>query len=1011
MRMALRFDISVLVTLIVLAATPVTAAQDGARNDSLTVTQPEAYVVSGDGQTVQAGALITDGTPIEYRDITVDGVVTSVRTRRVTPHSEAYLLQAEPIAEILHGRFERKGTILSYFRMQDGAVMTLDFADGKVRSNGVVLGKLPNFEPAEQASLWLDPNAVAVLTGTVLSHAADGELVFVLDQRLRSRFDFDLWVNGRPIDARGSEARTIGPVLLVPLRPVAAALGHEVRSESGFVTIVRAQDSAVIRLDLASGLISINGTPRGVAANMSFADRDQLLLPFSAIETLTGTHITVQSGSNRINVQLGDRLDGAALPGEMVASEIGNTPFTPEALSYQLSDRGPVRAEFSSRVARFNSRLTYESAGGLQRSKELQPRWLSLDVQSLDGWVGSVGDYSDRFRELSGVDVSRIRGLSYREQTDDGSIVAVAAGVTLTGSERLSETASKPEFADFAAGVRLMQLDGAQELGVSMKTSDDGNTSAFVLSGQKVFDTGDQEGPLQSVYLSADAGHFDTSIGSGLDVRARVETRYKLTDQINAAITAYRDGEKFAAAASESAFEGVFDNRIGARTGGYASTDWRSADSWGVLQYVAVGARVSYNHVSGSNEITTRSLAASVSTRIGREGPDLSIDVDQTRAETAGAGSDAVSVRARAFQRFDWGNGQASFTSQEGEAGTTQQAVVTVQTNPLRKSFGDGAFASVAPSTTLAWIDGRASLRAGASAAFSTGAKLGDRVTVDGQFAALTSVKPDDNATRYFANLQARYLINAKTEFVATYFDDLQGQNDLSVAIRGTITFNEPRKHTIPLEDRGVLTGRVFVDLNRDGVRQENEPGLPGARVSVKGTRLSFAADRDGNFTIQNMKEGLFGLSISRQSLPLGCMVAEGQMSKATISSGRRTNVEIPVIMSGQLRGAVFIDMDGDGKASPGDQRLEGQTIQLIETQTSNTTEAASASFGQYAFENLAAGEYKLRVMIGWQEFVVTAVLTDDNLLQVVPIAIPPDLVGADTTPASEPTVEAAEAA
>ncbi|MEM5517629.1 SdrD B-like domain-containing protein [Henriciella sp. AS95] len=982
-----------------MAVAPVAAAQTGVRSDSIRVSQPDAYVMSLERSFDDAAGEVD--VPVEYRDVTVEGVVVSVRTRRTGDELDALLIDAEPIADALQGRFEMNESTLTYHRHQDGAVITMDFADGDVRSNGVLVGKLPSFEPIEKAGVWLGPNAIAVLTGTVVNQGLDGELIYALDKRLRPEFDLDVWVNGRPVDTFGNEARTVGPVLLVPLGPVAEALGHELRVEPGFVTVVRSQDSAVIKLDLASGLVSVNNTPRLVTPNMSFSDRNQLLLPFSAVETLTGTHITVTPGSNRIDISLDDRLGDAGLPGDAVSSGIGNTPLTPEALSYQLSDRGPVMAQFSSRVDRVNSRLTYESAGGMESRRELEPSWLSLDVQSLDGWVGSAGDYSERHRELSGVDVSRIRGLSYREQLDDGTLVAVAGGSTLTGTERLSDTASKPEFGGFAAGVRVLGADGSQELGASMKSLDGGETSAFVLSGQKVLDQNGKEGVLQSAYVSADVGHFDTKIGSGLDIRGRGQARYRITDQINAAITAYHVGEKFTASATDSAFQGVFDNRVGARTGGSVSTDWRSAKSWGLLQYVAVGARASVTHIGGSNDITAQSLVMSVSTRIGRDGPGVSIDIDQTRKEETDGVTDTTSVRARVFQRFDWGIVQASYDSQPA-ANTAEQAVVAVQGNPFRKSLGEGAYVSLAPSATLARTDGYTSLRVGASAAFSSGSRLGDKLTVDGQMSALPSVNPDDNDTRYFANLRARYLINKNTELTASYFDDLQGRNDLSVALRGTIAFNEPRQHALPLEDRGALTGTVFVDLNRDGIRQEIEPGVPGARLSVRGTRLSLATDRDGNFMIQNIKEGVSVISVSRQSLPLGYMVSDGQLSTATITSGRRTNVEIPIVMSGQVRGAVFVDMDGDGKAGPEDQRLEGQAIQLIDASTSKVSEAASASFGQYGFENLSAGKYRLRVMIGWQEFNVDVELADDDLLKVVPIAVPPALMG------MEPPVDAA---
>ncbi|MGB3624351.1 MAG: carboxypeptidase-like regulatory domain-containing protein [Henriciella sp.] len=916
------------------------------------------------------------------------------------------MIQADPIADMLRGGFDVDRETISYFSAEEGTSMSIDVPSGTLRSNGVVAGQITVAEPEMAPSLWLDPQTISSLTSTEPTRLPDGTLAFETNDSLKRSRELDLWVNGRPVDGFSAEPQMVGSLLLVPLREVAAELGHDIRVEAGAVSIVRVQDSKIVRLDLATGLVSVNGIPSGVTPDLALADLETLLLPHGAVELMTGTRISLVPGTDRVRVTLDDRLDGAAVPVNAGPGK-GDAPFTPEALSYQLSDRGPVRAEFSSRVAQYNSRLTYESAGGLENSEELQPAWASLDVQSLDGWSGSAGDYTDRFRELSGVDVSRVRGMSYREQTEGGGLLAVAAGATLTGAEQISDTANKPKFGGFAGGVRLLSEDGTQEIGASAKTEDDGNTSAFVVSGQQVFDRSAAPGLLETGYVSGDAGYFSTASGTGLDVRARAGARYRLTDRIGATVTVYHDGEKFAEIADDARFEAVFDNSVGARTGGSVSADWRSAKSWQVMQNLSLRGRAAINHSDGSTAETATSLEARLAGRIGAKGPDVVITVDHTELEAEGRSRALDSVDARAIQGFHWGTVQARYVSTDGDEDDRELAVVAIQSNPLEKSLGDAAFVSVAPSATLGWIENDVSVRAGASAMFSTGRKLGDRLTIDGQVNARSSVDPDDLGTQYFTNLQARYRVDARTEFVTSYVDDLDGRKDLSVALRGTILFNEPRRVSERLTEQGLVTGTVFVDLNRDGVRQNDEPGLSGANVKVHGSGLLLAADSDGRFTGQTLKQDAVVLSVAHDSLPLGYRPPESVLAETSVSGAKPANIDIPVVRTGQLSGAVFIDLDENGAAGPADQRLEGQAIQLINLRTGEIRKVSSASFGQYGFENVPPGSYRLRVLVGWQEYAVDIELGEEQFSNEAHIAIPPDLIGVEPALSADPAVEA----
>jgi len=988
--------------------TPAHADQSAVVNEAVPVVNTEVSP-----ETTEAAPKAANS--IEHITVIVEDEPVSVRLQRTD--LDGVLIEAEPIFTHLKGKVSVEDAVLSLRRYQDGAVMTIDMTDGKVRANDVVLGKLPDWEAREQADTWLSVNAVSVMTGTVAEATEDGSWTFTLDDRLRPKYDLDLWVGGERVSTIDVQPRSIGPVLLVPLEAVTKALGHEIERgpEPGDVTVRRIQDSAELKLNIATGLVTVNGTPRGVSPNMSYADPQTLLLPFTAVETLTGTHIKLVPGTSRIEVTMDDRLGGGALPGERVVDEAAVTPFTAERLEFQLTDRGPVQADFYSRYKGFNTRLRVESVGGFRNPEELQPGWLSLDVRALDGWRANLGDVTPQFRELATVDQSRMRGVAFRRQQESGTILAIAAGVPLTGSQAVSKSASKPTFGGLAAGARLLAEDGNSEIGIGASTSADGSSSRAVIGGQKQFKTDDGlEAGFQDVFVQGDIGVFDDANGTGVDIRGRAEARYRFDERsgIQAAVT--HDGARFLAGQTttqqdaDGNFSQVFGADVSARTTGSISADWRAVEDWGVVKYAAGGVRA---NVTKAGDEMSYGISASANGRLGDDGVDVSMDVSHSSA-TSASGDEATSqtINLRAFKRFEWGTVQSGYTNVISEGESAQRLVTSVNVKTLRKELGDGASVSFGPSASLLWSPENQSIRGGASVAATSGQKFGDRFRVRGQLSALQSLDANEAGTTLYANVSAHYDITDRIRFEANYNDDFGNGRDLSFGLRGSMIFAEPRKHTRPKDGLGVLKGRVFLDTNRDGIRQPEERGIPGVRVSVRSTRIALRADREGSYTIQNMKTGLYTLMIDRRSLPLGLLVPEDMEPKATIGDGRVTTVDIPVVASGQVRGAVFDDVNNNGELDTGETRIEGARLTLVRVDESEDSQKGiAAGFGQYGFENLSPGDYILKVQDGPRETEKAFTLEEDNLFAVMPIGFASEAAMDGTLPNADVPIEPAD--
>ncbi|MEM7661669.1 MAG: SdrD B-like domain-containing protein [Pseudomonadota bacterium] len=955
---------------------------------------------------------------IEHVDITVENKPLSVRLQRTA--TDGVLIEASPIFAHLRSEATIEGTVLSYNRFQDGALITLDFSDGKVRANDVVLGALPDFETKEAADTWLSVNAISVLTGTVASPNGTGGWTFTLDDRLRPKFDLDLFVNGIQVNVFEAEPRTIGPVLLVPLGPIVEELGHTLeRTDDNVISVTRIQDGATFTLDLSTGLVSVRGVPRGVTPNIAFADPDTLLLPFTAIETLTGTHVTLEPGTDRIVVELDDRLAGSALPGERVVDEVAATGFTPESLEFSVSDRGPLFAQFDSRIRGLNSQLQYESAGGVTDADELIPSRVTLEVQSIDGWVGSIGDSNARFRELGGTDLSRVRGASFRRVIPKtGRLLAVTAGTVANGAEQISPTAARPTFGGFAAGARVISADRNMEFGFSGSVGETGQTDRLVFSAQSQQNRGNKDRGLTNLFVSGDLGIFDGPGRAKADARARATARYNLTSQLGTQVNLSYDGKEFGRAdpiqdneTGVPDFEGVLNDTAASRFVGSVSGDWRSVKNWGPLSRVGFGAQANYSRAKGQVVAQTVSISGSANTQIINSGIELSADIAHSASEVAGEKSSTSTVNIRAFKRFKWGAARLNYNKTFLEDDNDPQTLVgSLQVTPLRKRFARNATVAAGPSLSAVWTPESAFARVGATISANSGQLLGRKFNLQGQFSALQSVDPENSQTGLFANLVANYDITRNLALSASYFDDFNGQQDFTVGLRGRVRFNDPRRHSRPVEGRGVLRGKVFFDRNRDGVRQNDEPGIPGVRVKVTGTRLSLNVDRDGNFTIQNMRPGLYGLGLDRRSLPLGLLVPEESAARVTIAEDRFTDIEIPIIASGQVRGTVFIDENGSGEVDPGEDRIEGHFLTLKKTAEDGVVSddeeqtTLSASFGQYSFENLSPGTYELSINHGGIVYSRSLELTDEELFVQQPLAIP--AANGITGPGSPATID-----
>lgn len=881
-------------------------------------------------------------------------------------------------------------------RSQDGVVMELYTDTGIVKANGKALGKLRHFGEIAPDRFILTPNAIAVMAGANGRYnEKSNSFDFKLDARLRVATGFEIFVNDVALGNLNPAPKSVGPVLILPLLPIAEALGHDVRvlDSSNEVFVRRAQDSAEFKLNLDTGLVKLRDVPYGVTKDVTYIDPTNLLLPVNAIETLTGTNISIVGGSNRIEVTLDERLSGSIKPKGSVDEEAKNTPLTIESLSFHAGPDTINTVDLDFRVQKLNARLRYETPDLPTSAAELEPSWLSLEYAHLNGVSGSIGDYSADFRELDGVGLRRIRGVSANKVTDKGRW-ALAAGVPTKGAVQISDDQSRVTYGGFAAGGRFASRKG-WEAGLSLSrdnVTDDQMAVLSAISGS----LGRKKDKKFQWDARADLGVFDGPARvKPVDARASLSARYDVNKTITVDSFVQYDGVEFlrskldAEDTEDAITQGLNpDSDISddgtlipdTRARGFdqltVSSSLRLTPSkdLGFLKNAAASVRgqvATTGVTSGTdNAVTTQSVGVSVATAIGDTGVSVSLDANAFTQSYADGRADNLGqgFSARAYKQFDFATVRAQYQNSNVKGQAVQQSAnVNVTTRSFNVPLPKDAALSIAPSVTAGWTPETQSVRGGVIANFNSGEILGSKTRLDASLGILQSVAAGSNAQgqtrtdKYLTVSVARRLkIGKNMALGLSYRNNLNGDQRIGLQLDGRFDFNEKRKYKKTEDGRGVLKGRAFVDKNRDGIKQEDEPAVPNAMVRLKGTRMALRTDRAGFYTVQNIKVGLYDVVIDGRSLPLGFAQSEDVLTRATIHDGQITDVPLPVVQRGQIRGFTYVDANGNAEFDDGEERIDSISLRLkgLKTDDSDKTLAISTSFGQFAFDDLPGGEY-----------------------------------------------------
>ena len=181
----------------------------------------------------------------------------------------------------------------------------------------------------------------------------------------------------------------------------------------------------------------------------------------------------------------------------------------------------------------------------------------------------------------------------------------------------------------------------------------------------------------------------------------------------------------------------------------------------------------------------------------------------------------------------------------------------------------------------------------------------------------------------------------------------------------------------------------TWMDVNRDGIQDADEPALPGVTVTLTyedGSAVTDASgdpvaavttDANGKYSFENLLPG--GYKVSFQA-PAGFKAttseagddraadSNGATASVTVAQGQTDDtIDFGAVGTGVIGDQLFVDVNQNGGGAPdaGDKVLPGVKVTLTWTGPGGITrtyETVTDADGTYKFENLLPGEYKVSV-------------------------------------------------
>ena len=187
---------------------------------------------------------------------------------------------------------------------------------------------------------------------------------------------------------------------------------------------------------------------------------------------------------------------------------------------------------------------------------------------------------------------------------------------------------------------------------------------------------------------------------------------------------------------------------------------------------------------------------------------------------------------------------------------------------------------------------------------------------------------------------------------------------------------------TLAVAPVGALGGRVFEDMDNDGIMGDGDAGVAGVTVRIEGNRTGtvreITTDETGEYLFDFLPDDMYTISAT---LPEGMLYARYSQTGGDLRSiftGSNITREFPVrdaarvmdknigvVENGVISGVAFLDLNYNGRLDEGEPGYAGVTVEALRGSGSESQgKTETGEDGAFRLEGLRGGDYQLRAIL-----------------------------------------------
>ena len=170
------------------------------------------------------------------------------------------------------------------------------------------------------------------------------------------------------------------------------------------------------------------------------------------------------------------------------------------------------------------------------------------------------------------------------------------------------------------------------------------------------------------------------------------------------------------------------------------------------------------------------------------------------------------------------------------------------------------------------------------------------------------------------------------------------------------------------------VEGRIWQDLNNDGLSSDDEPGIAGVIIALTnddGSTVQTVTTEDGHYDFFPVGEGHYVVQVQADSLPpdIQNMVdPDGENDSAAgveVAAGEVYSLNFGYLQTGtsSISGIVWLETSNFGALDPGEKGVNGVAVQLLDADGNVLAETGLNADGLYRFDDLIAGNYTVQLV------------------------------------------------